>query len=162
MAASFKRAAVFSNVQQHGEISILYFTFILILGLPCLFWCYPLCVYKSSTLFLYFCLLVLLYMVFMSIYPYLLFETQLIRMCVLNITVWREVFEKFLRTKLFLVKFQTFSLQAFTFLLKLIPNFQTRHLLWSLIQITLKFQKGDNSSWWSFYADQNVLLNKCS
>ena len=36
-------------------------------------------------------------------------------MCVLNITVWREVFEKFLRTKLFLVKFQTFSLQSFTF-----------------------------------------------
>ena len=51
----------------------------------------------------------------MSIYPYLLFETQLIRMCVLNITVWREVFEKFLRTKLFLVKFLTFPLQAITF-----------------------------------------------
>ena len=29
----------------------------------------------------------------------MLFETQLIRMCVLNITVWQEVFEKFLRTK---------------------------------------------------------------
>ena len=130
MAASLTRVAVFLNVQQHGEISIIHFTFILVLLLPCLFWRYPLfqCVYKSSTLFLYFCLLVLLYIVFMSIYPYLLFETQLIRMCVLNITVWREVFEKFLRTKLFLVKFQTFSLQAFTFLLKLIPNFQTRHL----------------------------------
>ena len=37
VAASFKRAAAFSNVQQHGEISIIYFTFILILFLPCLF-----------------------------------------------------------------------------------------------------------------------------
>ena len=63
MVASFKRVAAFSNVQQHGEISIIHFTFILILFLPCLFWCYPLflCVYKSSTLFLYFCLSVLLY-----------------------------------------------------------------------------------------------------
>ena len=49
----------------------------------------------------------------MSIYPYLLSETQL-RMYVLNITVWR-VFEKFLRKKLFLVQFQAFSFQAHTF-----------------------------------------------
>ena len=61
----------------------------------------------------------------MSIYSYLLFETQLVRMCVLNITLWQEVFEKFLRTKLFLVKFQTFSLQEFTFLLKLCGSMQT-------------------------------------
>ena len=51
------------------------------------------------------------------------------RMCVLNITVWREVFEKFLRTKLFFVKFQTLSLQAFSFQSSLIPNTQTRHFL---------------------------------
>ena len=68
----------------------------------------------------------------MSVYPYLLFETQL-RIRVLNITVWGEVFEKFLGTKLLLVKFQTFSFQAFTFLQAilpgiLIPNSQTRHL----------------------------------
>ena len=63
MAASLKRVAVFSNVQEHGEIRIIHFTFILILFLLCLFWSYPLfqCVYKSSTLFLYFYLLVLLY-----------------------------------------------------------------------------------------------------
>ena len=62
VAASFKCVAAFSNVQQHGEISIIHFTFIVILFLPCLFWCYPLfqCVYKSSNLFLYFCLSVLL------------------------------------------------------------------------------------------------------
>ena len=64
VAASFKRVAAFSNVQQHAEISIIHFTFILILFLPCLCWRYPLfqCVYKSSTLFLYFCYLVFLYM----------------------------------------------------------------------------------------------------
>ena len=61
---------------------------------------------------------------------YLLFETQL-RICVVNITVWREVFGKFLRSKLVLVKFQTFSFQVFTFeaILPgiLIPDSQTRH-----------------------------------
>ena len=63
VAASFKRVAAFLNVQQHGKISIIHFTFILILFLPYLSWCYPIfqCVYKSSTLFLYFCLLVPLY-----------------------------------------------------------------------------------------------------
>ena len=64
VAASFKRIAAFSNVQQHGEISIIHFTFILILFLPSLFWYYSSlfqCVYKLSTLFLYFCLLVILY-----------------------------------------------------------------------------------------------------
>ena len=89
------------------------------------------------------------------------------RMCVLNITVWREVFEKFLRTKLFFVKFQTLSLQAFSFQSSLIPNTQTRHFLWSPIQKTLKFRKGDNSSRWSLYTDlevavQNILLNRLS
>ena len=37
VAASFKRVASFSKVQQHGEVSIINFTFILILFLPCLF-----------------------------------------------------------------------------------------------------------------------------
>ena len=95
------------------------------------------------------------------------FSTKQLRMCVLNITVRQEVFEKFLHTKLFFVKFQTFSLQAFTFALSLIPNTQTRHFLWFTIEKTLKFRKGDNSSQWSLYADlqaavQNILLNSCS
>ena len=119
------------------------------------------CVYKSSTLFIYFCLLVIL-SISSSCQYISIFVVLFIRMCVLNMAVWREVFEKFLRTKLFLVKFQTFSLQAFTFLLKLTPNFQTSHLLSSLMQNTLTFRRGDNSSWWPFYADQNVLLNRCS
>ena len=55
-----------------------------------------------------------LYIAFMPINAYLLFEAQL-RMCVVSITVWREFFEKFLRMELFLVKFQTFSFQVFTF-----------------------------------------------
>ena len=136
VTASFKRTTALSNVQQHGEISNIYFTFILILFPPCLFWCYPRfqCVYKSSTVSIFLSFGSPLCVVSMSVYPYLLLETQLIRMCVLNITVWREVFEKFLRKKVFLVKFQTFSSQAFTFLLKLVPNFQTKHLPWSLIQ----------------------------
>ena len=63
VAASFKRVTAFSNVQQHAEIIIIHFTFILILFLPCLCWRYPVfqCVYKSSTLFLYFCLLDFVY-----------------------------------------------------------------------------------------------------
>ena len=68
-----------------------------------------------------------LYIIFMSIYPYLLFETQ-IRMHVVNIAVNGEAFEKFLCTKLFLVKFQTFSFQVFTFQailpVILIPNYR--------------------------------------
>ena len=43
MAASFKRVSAFSNVQQHGEISILHSTFILILFLHCLY-----CLYSFS------------------------------------------------------------------------------------------------------------------
>ena len=50
-------------------------------------------------------------------------------MYVVDVTVWREVFEKFPQKKLFLVKFQTFPFQAFTFeaILPgiLIPNSQT-------------------------------------
>ena len=68
-----------------------------------------------------------LYIIFMSIYPYLLFETQ-IRMRVVNIAVNGEAFEKFPCTKLFLVKFQTFSFQVFTFQailpVILIPNYR--------------------------------------
>ena len=145
VAASFKRATAFSNMQQHGEISIIHFTFIVILFLPCLFWCYRLfqCVYN--------------YLLCFYISPFR-FPSKQLRMCVLNITVWREVIVKFLRTKLFFVKFQTFSLQAFNFPSSLIPNTQTRHFLWSPIQKAMKFRKGDNSSRWSLYADQEQLF----
>ena len=98
VAAFFKRVAAFSNVQQHGEIiNHTFFTFIVILFLPCSFWCYPpfRCVFINHVLCFY-------------ISVFWLSSKQL-RMCVLNKTVWREVFEKFLRTKSFLVKFQTFS-----------------------------------------------------
>ena len=37
VAASFKRVTAFSNMQEHGEISTIHFTFIVILFLPCLF-----------------------------------------------------------------------------------------------------------------------------
>ena len=86
------------------------------------------------------------------------FPSKQLRMCVLSITVWRQVIVKFLRTKLFFVKFQTFSLQAFNFPSSLIPNTQTRHFLWSPIQKAMKFRKGDNSSRWSLYADQEQLF----
>ena len=58
-------------------VSIIYFTFILILFLLCLFCCYPRfqCVYKSSTLFLYSCVLILLY---------ILFSCQYIHICCLR------------------------------------------------------------------------------
>ena len=106
----------------------------------------------------------------MSIYPYLLFETQL-RMCVVNISVWREIFEEFLSTKLFFIEFQTFPFQEFTYQAILpgivIPNSQTKYFPLSVIQKTLKFQKGDKSSRWSLYANleatvQNVLQNRPS
>ena len=112
MATSLKRVAAFSNVQQRSKISIIDFTFILILFLPCLFWCYPLFqyVYKSSTTFIYFCLSVLLY---------ILSSCQYIHSCCLRHKDVRcehwEVFEKFLLTKFFSAKFQTFSFQVFTF-----------------------------------------------
>ena len=71
-----------------------------------------------------------------------------------------------------LVKFQTFSFQAFTFpaILPriLIPNSQTcRDFPRSVFQKTLKFQKEDNSSCWSLNADieaaiHNILQNRCS
>ena len=119
MAASLKRVAAFSNVLQHGEISIIRFTFSLILFLPCLFWCYPLlqCVYKSSTLFSYYCLWFLLcILVSPSSCQYIhICCLRQLRISLLNITVWRQVLKKFLRTKLFLVKFQTFSFQLLTF-----------------------------------------------
>ena len=111
-----------------------------------------------------------LYIIFMSIYPYLLFETQ-IRMRVVDIAVREEAFEKFLYTKLFLVKFQTFSFQVFTFQTILpgilIPNLQTRHFLWYVIKKTLTFCKGRNSSRRYVYANlqaafQNVLQNRRS
>ena len=162
-----KRVAAFPSVHQHSEISIIHSILILILFLPCVFWCYPLfhCVYKSSTVDVFLSFGSPLYIIFMSIYPYLLFETQL-RICAVNRNVWREVFEKFLRTKLFLVKFQTFPFQVFTFQEIspgiLIPNSQTRHFSWSIIKKTMKFHKGHNSSRWSLYADleaavENVL-----
>ena len=131
-AASFKCVAAFSNVWQHGETVIIHFTFILILFLSCLFWYYLLfqCIYKSSSLFLYFCLSVLLY-ILSSCYTFIIVIWDTIH------DVRWEVFEKFLRTKFFLVKLQTFSFQAFTFKAILpgilIPNSQTRHFPWSVI-----------------------------
>ena len=80
MVAYFRRVAAFSDIQQHGEISMIHFIFIFIWFLPCLFWCYPLfqCVYKSSTIFLYFCLPVLLNILSSCpVYPYFLLEAQL-------------------------------------------------------------------------------------
>ena len=144
--------AAFPNVKEHGGNTIIHFTIILILFLPCLFWCYPLfqCVYKSFALFLYFLYFYTvsilsfgfpLYIVFMSKYLYLLLETtQDVRFEYQCLT---RSFWEIVRTKLFLVKFQTFSFQAFTFLAILpgipIPNSQTKHFPWTLIQKTLKF-----------------------
>ena len=83
-------------------------------------------------------------------------------MYVLNITVSREVFEKFPCSKLFLVKFQTFPFQVSTFQAILpgilILNSQTRHFPWSVIQKALKFQIGNNSSRWSLYADSEIAF----
>ena len=146
MVAYFRRVAAFSDIQQHGEISMIHFIFIFIWFLPCLFWCYPLfqCVYKSSTLFLYFCLPVLLnIMSSCPVYPYFYWKHNW--MCVLNISVWWNVFEKFLRTKLFLVKFETFPFQAFIFQAILpgilLPNLQSRHFPWPVIQKTTDFSE---------------------
>ena len=92
-------------------------------------------------------------------------------MCVLNITAGWNVFKKFLRTKLFLVKFETFPFQAFIFQAILpgilLPNLQSRHFPWPVIQKTTDFSERDNSSRRSLYADlkaavQNVLQNRCS
>ena len=127
MAASLTRVAVLLNVQQHGEISIIHFTFILVLLLPCLFWRYPLfqCVYKSSTHLFWFSSL---FIVFMSVYPYLLFETQLIRMCVLNITVWREVFEKFSTYKTIFSKVSDLSFTSIYFSIEANTKFPDKQL----------------------------------
>ena len=154
VVASFKCVGTFSNIQQHGEISISHFTFIVIF----FYLVFSDAIHSFSVFInhlLCFCI---------SVFR---FSSKHLRMCVLNITVWQEVFEKFLPTKLFFVKFQTFSLQAFTFPSSLIPNTQSRHFLWSPIQKTLEFRKGDNNSRWSPYADleaaiQNILLNRCS
>ena len=128
MAASFERAVEFSNVQQHGEISIIYFALILILLLPCLFWCYTLfsvfinhllCFYISVFWFSsIYCLHVIIsiFVVWDTTHQ----DVRSVHNCLAR-NFW--VFEKFLRTKSFLVKFQTFSLQAFALLLKLIQNF---------------------------------------
>ena len=77
--ASFKCVAAFSNVRQYDEICIIYFIFMLILFLPCLFCCYSLfqCAYISSTLFLYFC---------RSAYLYVLSLCQYIHNCCLGLT----------------------------------------------------------------------------
>ena len=83
MAASFRCVTACSKVQQHGEISIIHLTFILILFLPFVFWFYSLieCVYKSSTLFLYSCLSVLFYILpwCQHIHVFCLRQTQDVR-----------------------------------------------------------------------------------
>ena len=42
----FQSLAAFWNMQQHGEIGIIHFTFILMLFLPCRFWCYPIPIFQ--------------------------------------------------------------------------------------------------------------------
>ena len=116
VATSFKCVGTFSNVQQHGEISISHFTFIVIF--------FYLVFSDAIHSFNVFINHLLCFQI--SVFR---FSSKKLKMYFLNITVWRKVFEKFLCTKLFFVKFQTFSLQAFTFPLSLIPNTQTRHFL---------------------------------
>ena len=58
----------------------------------------------------------------------------------MNVTVWRQVFKKFLCTKLFLVKFQTFSFQVFTFFSRfsrfnLISSYQRNTIQTSLFKL---------------------------
>ena len=124
MAASIEqRVAAFLTMQQHGEVSIIHFLFMVILFLPCLFLSYPLCqccVHKSSTLFLYFC--------FRS-------SSNQLRICFLNITVWREVFKKFLHTKsleLFFTRIY-FSIESNTkypdYVLFVLPNSKNTEVL---------------------------------
>ena len=103
-----------------------------------------------------------LYVVFMSIYPYLLFETQL-RICVVNVTVWRQDFKKFLCTKLFLVKFRTFSFQVFTFFSRFsgfnfISPYQRNTIQTSLFKLfdkLIRLELVEDSHTWSSSTNQS-------
>ena len=134
MAASFKLVAAFSNVQQHGEISIIDFTFILILFPPCLFW---------SCFYLVFSVLRFssIYCLHVNMSIFIVWETAQDVRSEYNCLV--KSFWEISTYEIILGKFQTFSFQAFAFeeVLPgiLIPNSQTRHFTWFVIQKTLDF-----------------------
>ena len=130
MAVSFKRVAAFSNVQQHGEISIIHlsYTFTLILFLPCFFDVihsfsmslnHLLCFYISVFRFSIYCLHV-------NIYIFLVWDTtQDVR------SEHNCLSRSFWEISTYEMIFQTFSFQGFTFPANLpwilMPNSQTRH-----------------------------------